>query len=194
MVGVHPIEHLRHLARSGDTDAAWIVPEVAAALSGLTHDRNALVMASRKLLERLGVCGPVWWLCGHALAADDARATLDELVASFVSDPTALELSLTRVATDDGPDVVDALVVSADGDAIVAGPEPSAGATGLWVVAALGTVVPGPYFAAALAGVDPRRHRLVPRDRIVRYVRPTGTSPVAGPVDVPLVPELLARH
>lgn len=194
---MHPIEHLRYLARSGEIEPRWVVPEAADALEGLSHDRLALVMAGRKLVEALPVCGPLWWLCGNVLCAVDPGHRLGELRASFDADPTPLQSSLALAEVPgDAPDLVDALIVAESGAALVrrspGGPDPDR--SGLrWVCAGVGTVVPDRYFARARAAAA--RHDLVvlDADRIDRYVRPGGVSAHPGAAEVPLLGELTGR-
>ena len=217
---MHPIEHLRHLARAGDIPPEWLVPEAATALRGLADDRHALVLACRKLLEHHARCGPLWWLCGRLLTARNPRAVLDESIETFVDDPTPLHLSLTLAGvSDDGPQpfvvettmvggsgvLVDDATVSADGaDTGVAGAPP------VWVVAGIGTFVADEVFRAVTgtpvvrpgtARVGNRREHRPPvvvldPAQIDLLIRPTGVEGVAvlrGAPDAPVVPELLAR-
>jgi hypothetical protein len=83
----HPIERLRWIARAeGETaaalagEAAWTLGELAVA------EPAALVTASRRLVERLPGCGPLWWACAHMLATDDPIATARLVAARLASD------------------------------------------------------------------------------------------------------------
>jgi len=83
----HPIERLRWIARAeGETaavlagEAAWTLGELAVA------EPAALLTASRRLVERLPGCGPLWWACAHMLATDDPIATARRVAAQLVSD------------------------------------------------------------------------------------------------------------
>ncbi len=207
---VHPIEYLRYVARSGDASAEWLVPEAAEALRGLIDDHQTLVMGCRKLLEHHAQCGPMWWLCGHLLAARDARAAVDDLLETFLDDPTPLQLSLALadvdVAGPTTPLIVQAALAAAPG--VVVADTGRVGSTTtvidrgsrpIWVVAGVGTLVPGEIFTAVTDGEPSGRHRAVAVlgvDSIARVIRPDGPHGVealrCGP-DVPFIPELLAR-
>ena len=207
--GVHPIEHLRYLARSGDAPAAWLVPEAAEALHGLAHDRNALVMGSRKLLESIPLCGPLWWLCGHTLLASDPYVALDELVATFEADPTSLQLSLALSDADD-PVIYEAALVG-QSKAVVwvddySWPDEPGSSGASWLTVSIGTVVPDQIFTAATTQADfnsnatERRagaYRLIELAAIDQLIRPTGCgtpSSARSKPDVSLVPELMSRR
>lgn len=219
---MHPIEHLRSLARAGDLPAEWLIPESAEALEGLIGDRNALVMGCRKLLEHHAVCGPMWWLCGQVLTARDPRRALDRLVEVFLDDPTSLHLSLALADVDgDGPDaprIVEASLAAAGGVVPVQPFDPrdfattSAGVSGaVWVVAPLGTVVPDEIFAAVTRSPDATDPEVTTHQLTVRRPRPVevlaveaidlvirpdgiaGATVLGTSPDVAFVPELLAR-
>lgn len=68
---VHPIEHLRYVARARGVDASTLVREAAIALGTLRADPANLVIASRRIVERHPELGPVWWLCARLLTSDD---------------------------------------------------------------------------------------------------------------------------
>jgi len=91
---VHPIEHLRVVARATGTDASVIVREAAIALASLRTDPAPLVIACRRIVERHCELGPVWWLCARLLASDDpsesALASADEID----SDPTDRQIAM----------------------------------------------------------------------------------------------------
>lgn len=200
---MHPIEHLRYLARADDTDPRWIIPEAAEALSGLVDDRNALVMGSRMLLEHLGTCGPLWWLCSRMLDAADTAEAIDETCRRFEDDPTTMYASL---AISDLADDADAVVMTA----AMVGPtgfvavgqrrsrrhDEAAGdhSRPIWLVAGEGTVVDQRIFAVATT--RSRAATVVALDQVARVIGPTGVGSVdvlERRVDVPFVPELLPR-
>jgi hypothetical protein len=85
---VHPIEHLRHVARSRGADPAVLVREAATALRSMQFDPAGLVVACRRIVERHPTCGPLWWLCAHLLASNDPAATARARVADIERDPT----------------------------------------------------------------------------------------------------------
>lgn len=90
---MHPIEHLRYLARVDSTEAAGLVAETATALGSLRHDPATLVVACRRILERHASVGPMWWMCSHLLLAADAGDRSWELADEIGDDPTAAYLA-----------------------------------------------------------------------------------------------------
>lgn len=81
---MHPIEHLRYVARAGGADPAVVAMEAAAALVEMARVQPAgLVPACRRLIDRHVVAGPVWWLSARMLRDDDpvtaGRRAADEL-------------------------------------------------------------------------------------------------------------------
>jgi hypothetical protein len=85
---VHPIEHLRHVARARGVDAISLARETAIALGSLHADRANLVIACRRIVERHPDAGPLWWLCSHLLTAEDPTQTAWTMVDRFDDDPT----------------------------------------------------------------------------------------------------------
>jgi len=89
-VGVHPIEHLRYVARASGADPSLLVQETASALTGVLRVEPAgLVPACRRLIERHLSVGPVWWLAARVLTAPDAAAAARAASAEIEADPTA---------------------------------------------------------------------------------------------------------
>ncbi len=76
---VHPIEHLRYVARARGTDASSLVREAAMALGSLRADHANLVIACRRIVERHPEVGPLWWMCARLLMADDPSSLAWEL-------------------------------------------------------------------------------------------------------------------
>ena len=68
---MHPIEHLRYVARATGADPVSLVVETAQALRGLRSEPAGLVLAARRIVERHPTCAPLWWLCASVLAAAD---------------------------------------------------------------------------------------------------------------------------
>ena len=115
---MHPIEHLRYVARATGADPVSLVNETAQALRGLRSEPAGLVLAARRIVERHPTCAPLWWLCASVLAAAepfekarelsnlmDADATTNHLVDALPADatvcivgwnPTALEAIARR--------------------------------------------------------------------------------------------------
>ncbi|HSH23692.1 MAG TPA: hypothetical protein VK975_06500, partial [Acidimicrobiales bacterium] len=89
---MHPMERLRHLARAGPLEHAVLARESASALAALGDDRAGLLLASRRLLERHGTSGPLWWLCARMLGADDPGAEAWRCVGEIDADPTPAQL------------------------------------------------------------------------------------------------------
>lgn len=94
---VHPIEHLRYVARARGVDASTLVEESFAAFEHLayTGDRGSgalsqvMIIACRRLVERHPAAAPLWWSCAHVLVASDTRSTTREVVGRLRSDDTA---------------------------------------------------------------------------------------------------------
>ncbi len=82
---MHPIEHLRYVARARGADPISLVRETAAALGGLIHEPAGIVLAVRRIVQRHPTAGSLWWLCSHVLGANDPFAAIrrceDELEA-----------------------------------------------------------------------------------------------------------------
>jgi hypothetical protein len=72
VVGVHPIERLRYVARaSEDAGPSLLVREAAGALASFSSDPAALVTACRRLVDRQPQAGPIWWLAARVLGSPD---------------------------------------------------------------------------------------------------------------------------
>lgn len=90
---MHPIEHLRYLARAGNADAPDLVLETASALSGLVLDPASVVVTTRRIVERHPLCGPLWWLCAHVVTASEPYEALHHCVEQVHDDRTAEHLA-----------------------------------------------------------------------------------------------------
>jgi hypothetical protein len=87
---MHPIEHLRYVARARGTDPSLLVQETAIALSGVVRVEPAgLVPACRRLIERHLYVGPVWWLSARVLTSADPVAAARVAAVEIERDPTA---------------------------------------------------------------------------------------------------------
>lgn len=86
---VHPIEHLRYIARAKGVDAATLVRETAVALGSLRADPPNLVIACRRIVERHVTVAPMWWLCSELLMSDEPDRLAWELADAIDCDPTA---------------------------------------------------------------------------------------------------------
>lgn len=98
---VHPIEHLRYVARARGADPVSLVREAAHALSSMRFDPSGLVVACRRIVERHPDCAPLWWLCARLVTSDDPVATAWEVADAIADDdtPTQLVRSLPDDAT-----------------------------------------------------------------------------------------------
>ncbi len=90
---MHPIEHLRYLARAGHVDAPDLVAETAMALRGLGMDPSSLLVTCRRIVERHPTVGPLWWLCSEMVAAADPRDTARRCVNEVRDDSTPVHLA-----------------------------------------------------------------------------------------------------
>lgn len=217
---MHPIEHLRFLARSNDPSPDWLVPEAAEALRALAGDRSDLVMACRKLLERQPFCGPLWWLCGRVLIAPEARRAVDEVLAEFDRDDTPFQVSMAldqdgdALDLDDGePPLLLPCIMAGPAGVIVAVPDPALARVGgarergapVWAIGGVGRVVSGRVFdaVAPLADSTVRGQpnwlpevEVVPADWLDGVIGPSGfqlADVALRRTDAPFVPELLPR-
>jgi len=89
---MHPIEHLRYVARARGADPVSLVRETAAALSGLGHESAGIVLAARRIVQRHPTCGPLWWLCSHVLGALDPFAAMRNCEEEIKNDSTIKSL------------------------------------------------------------------------------------------------------
>jgi hypothetical protein len=110
---VHPIEHLRYVARAQGADPTSLVEETAHALGSLRFDPSGLVVASRRIVERHPFTGPLWWLCANVSTSAEPFEAVWELADEIRSDPTGAELATVipddaMVATIGDPDVIGA--------------------------------------------------------------------------------------
>jgi hypothetical protein len=86
---MHPIEHLRYVARATGADPVSLVNETAQALRGLRSEPAGLVLAARRIVERHPTCAPLWWLCASVLAAADPFDRARELSALMDADESS---------------------------------------------------------------------------------------------------------
>lgn len=111
---VHPIEHLRYVARAQGADPTSLVEETAHALGSLHFDPSGLVVACRRIVERHPFTGALWWLCANVSTSAEPFEAVWELADEIRSDPSGAELAAAL------PD--DAVVVTiGDPDVIAAG-------------------------------------------------------------------------
>jgi hypothetical protein len=108
---VHPIEHLRYVARAHGVDPAALVEETAHALGSLHFDPAGLVVACRRIVERHPFSGPLWWLCSNVTTSSEPFEAVWELADQIRFDRTASELAAalpdeSQVVTIGDPSVI----------------------------------------------------------------------------------------
>jgi hypothetical protein len=108
---VHPIEHLRYVARAQGADPTSLVQETAHALGSLHFDPSGLVVACRRIVERHPFTGALWWLCANVATSAEPFEAVWELADEIRSDPTGAELAAVLpddaiVVTIGDPDVI----------------------------------------------------------------------------------------
>jgi hypothetical protein len=169
---MHPIEHLRYVARAAGADPALVAREAASALAEMARMEPAgLVPSCRRLVERHLTSAPIWWLSARLLGADDVPAEARAAIADLNGDAT--EDHLAAVLPDSAtvlllgwPDICSAALRSR-GDVEV-------------------LVVDAGGEGAALV------RRLRERGGDAALVPESGTGPAAGVVDLVLVEALAA--
>jgi len=108
---VHPIEHLRYVARAQGVDPSSLVEETAHALGSLRFDPSGLVVACRRIVERHPFTGPLWWLCANVVTSAEPFEAVWELADGIRTDRTGAELAAVLaddsvVVTIGDPDVI----------------------------------------------------------------------------------------
>jgi hypothetical protein len=106
---MHPIEHLRYIARARGADPRDLVRETAYALDALHCGPGELLVACKRILERHADCAPLWWLCSHLLCGQENAADLIEADTTdrLVADALGAEARVLTLAG--GPTVAAAL-------------------------------------------------------------------------------------
>ena len=90
---VHPIEHLRYVARSSGVSQGALVRETAGALASFGRDPAGLVTACRRMLTRQPSSGPLMWLAARVLTAADPQSEVRACVQAVAEDRTVRHLS-----------------------------------------------------------------------------------------------------
>ncbi len=117
---MHPIEHLRYVARAQGADPTALVSETAHALSSMRFDPTGLVVACRRIVERHPFTGPLWWLCSNVATSAEPFDAVRELADQIERDRTGARLAgelpdEADVVTVGSPDVItDGLVRRGD--------------------------------------------------------------------------------
>lgn len=86
---MHPIEHLRYVARAGDISQDLLVRETAAALGALASDPLELVTVCRRILDRYPIAGTLWSMAAHVCVSPQPHRAARDFVAQLRSDGTA---------------------------------------------------------------------------------------------------------
>ncbi len=108
---MHPIEHLRYVARAQGADPASLVEETAHALGSLRFDPSGIVVACRRIVERHPFTGALWWLCANVSTSIEPFDAVWELAEEIRCDRTGAELGAAMpdaatVITIGAPDVI----------------------------------------------------------------------------------------
>jgi hypothetical protein len=91
---MHPIEHLRYVARATGADPAVVASEAAEALVQMARVQPAgLVPACRRLIERHLTAGPIWWLSARMLRSDDPVSAGRQSARELEEDATSTHLA-----------------------------------------------------------------------------------------------------
>jgi hypothetical protein len=113
---MHPIEHLRYVARAQGADPASLVEETAHALGSLRFDPSGIVVACRRIVERHPFTGALWWLCASVSTSSEPFDAVWELAEEIRRDSTGAELA---AALPDDATVVTIGSPDATGDGLI---------------------------------------------------------------------------
>lgn len=86
---MHPIEHLRYVARGGAVSQRVLLREALDALASFTWDPAGMVLACRRLVALQTGSGALVWLAARVLTAPDPGEEVALLRAELDDDPTA---------------------------------------------------------------------------------------------------------
>ncbi len=212
---VHPIERLRHVARSGWAGSSILASEAAWALADLAEtEAPALVPACRRLLDRQPGCGPLWWMAARVLCAGDPVAEALWCAEALEEDPTeyvarqVVPRQSRTVSRGGIGEVASADLVLVEVDALGRGGmviDPArrgllesarAAEVPVWVQSGVGRVLPGRLFAVMASRMrsDDAHRVLVDHRNVEKVVGPSGARALAVALtdfDCPEPPELL---
>ena len=90
---MHPIEHLRMVARARGAGPTVLTREAAGALSTFSYEPAALVTGCRRLIDRHPEVGPLWWLSAHVLLAGEPATAVRTCADALDSDDTGAILA-----------------------------------------------------------------------------------------------------
>lgn len=89
MAKVHPIEHLRYVARAHGADPVDVALGAADALAGVARDPGATLVSARRLVEHHPLNAQLWAVCAHAVTSIDVVTDLRAVSRELSSDPTS---------------------------------------------------------------------------------------------------------
>ncbi|MCC5950707.1 MAG: hypothetical protein JJU45_01285 [Acidimicrobiia bacterium] len=147
---MHPIEHLRFVARADGVAGDVLVRQTAAALASFTDDPTALVTACRRVVVRQPHSAVLAWFCSRVLTAIDPADELWSAVGALEADCTAAHLAdllapeARVVVLGPAPEVAAALGRRADVTAVWLESDGPAGGS------SVGAVVPALSWASAV--------------------------------------------
>lgn len=101
---MHPIEHLRYVARAHGADPVEVALGAADALMGVARDPGATLVSARRLVEHHPSNAPLWSVCATAVTSMEPYAAVDSLAQDISTDPVAGHLA-------DALDDVDTIVM-----------------------------------------------------------------------------------
>ncbi len=98
---VHPIEHLRYVARAHGADPVEVALEAAEALVHMVRDPAGVVVSARRMMEHHPENAPLWWICAHAVTAMEPHIAIRECARALSTDATSaiLQAELPADAT-----------------------------------------------------------------------------------------------
>lgn len=86
---MHPIEHLRYVARAGDLSQDVLVSETASALGALASDPLELVTVCRRILDKYPIAGALWSMAARVCASAQPYRAAREFASEMRADATA---------------------------------------------------------------------------------------------------------
>ena len=90
---MHPIEHLRYVARAHGADPVEVALGAADALMGVARDTGATLVSARRLVEHHPSNAPLWSVCATAVTSMDAYRAVDDLARAISNDSVAGHLA-----------------------------------------------------------------------------------------------------
>lgn len=106
---MHPIERLRYVARAGQAPDRILIPESMSALGAFCGDDNAMLVALRQLIGRLGESPGMLCLGANILHSLDSCEAGWEFADRLAEDRTADIAETVAIAEAGGTDVIDSI-------------------------------------------------------------------------------------